>query len=91
MVDDKDIETVMSMLPKDAAYFFTQPSTHRAFPKEKVAEIGKKLGLQGDVYPTVESAYMAARAVSRDMDFIFIGGSSYVVADLLSSDIKFPS
>jgi dihydrofolate synthase/folylpolyglutamate synthase len=91
MVDDKDIETVMSMLPKDAAYFFTQPSTHRAFPKEKVAEIGKKLGLQGDVYPTVESAYMAARAVSRDMDFIFIGGSSYVVADLLSSNIKFPS
>ena len=84
MVDDKDIDTVMSMLPADVCYYFTQASTKRAIPVEKVAAIGKKYGLQGKEFRTVERAFCAACDASGHDDFIFVGGSSYVVADLLS-------
>ena len=84
MVDDKDIDTVMSMLPADVCYYFTQASTKRAIPVEKVAAIGKKYGLQGKEFRTVERAFCAAYDASGHDDFIFVGGSSYVVADLLS-------
>ncbi len=84
MVDDKDLHAVMSMLPDDAIYYWTQPSTHRAFPAEKVAETADDYDLHGKVYPTVLEAYRAALQDADKDDFIFVGGSSYVVADLLS-------
>ena len=84
MVDDKDIDTVMGMLPASAAYYFTQASTHRAIPVERVAEVAKAHGLAGQTYNTVESAYHAALSTAGEKDFIFVGGSSYVVADLLA-------
>lgn len=84
MVSDKDVSTVMAMLPKDAIYYFTKASTHRAIPEERIMEIGTTLGLKGHCFPTVkEAADAALRAASSD-DFIFIGGSTYVVADYLS-------
>ncbi len=85
MVDDKDLHTVMSMLPDDAIYYWTQPSTHRAFPAEKVAETADDYNLCGKVYPSVLEAYHAALHDAAQSDFIFVGGSSYVVADLLTS------
>lgn len=84
MVDDKDINTVMDMLPKDADYYFCQASTHRAIPVERVAEIADAHGLKGEQYHTVMDAYEAAIKNATPDDFVFIGGSSYVVADLLS-------
>ena len=86
MVDDKDIDTVLSMLPKHASYYFTQASTHRAIPAEHVAELARRHQLNGDTYPSVAEAYQAAFSDAHHDDFIFIGGSSYVVADLLSSN-----
>ncbi len=83
MVDDKDINTVMDMLPKDALYYFCQASTHRAIPVERVAEIAEAHGLKGEQYHTVMNAYEAAIKNATPDDFVFIGGSSYVVADLL--------
>ncbi len=83
MVDDKDIDTVMNMLPHDAVYYFTRPSSKRAFNEEKVSEIGHAHGLHGHTYPTVKEAYAAAMTEAQADDFIFVGGSSYVVADLL--------
>ncbi|MCQ2221544.1 MAG: bifunctional folylpolyglutamate synthase/dihydrofolate synthase [Prevotella sp.] len=83
MVDDKDINTVMDMLPKDADYYFCQASTHRAIPVERVAEIADAHGLKGEQYHTVKDAYEAAIKNATPDDFVFIGGSSYVVADLL--------
>lgn len=83
MVNDKDISTVMGMLPKDGIYYWTQPSCKRAFPVEKVVETAKKYQLQGRVFPTVAEAYRKAMEEAGKEDFIFIGGSSYVVADLL--------
>ena len=85
MVDDKDLHAVMSMLPDDAIYYWTQPSTHRAFPAEKVAATADDYDLHGIVYPTVLEAYQAALQDADEQDFIFVGGSSYVVADLLTS------
>ena len=84
MVDDKDLHTVMAMLPDDAIYYWTQPSTHRAFPAEKVAATANDFNLHGNIYPTVLKAYNAALHDAAQSDFIFVGGSSYVVADLLT-------
>ncbi len=85
MVDDKDLHAVMSMLPDDAIYYWTQPSTHRAFPVENVAATANDYDLHGMVFPTVLEAYQAALQDADEQDFIFVGGSSYVVADLLTS------
>lgn len=84
MVDDKDVTTVMKMLPKDAIYYWTQATTKRAIKVEKIAELGTSLGLNGNVYPSVNKAFKAAQADATEDDFIFVGGSSYIVADFLS-------
>lgn len=84
MVDDKDVTTVMKMLPNDAIYYWTQATTKRAIKVEKIAELGTSLGLNGNVYPSVNKAFKAAQADATEDDFIFVGGSSYIVADFLS-------
>ena len=84
MVDDKDIDSVMELLPKDAIYYWSQATTHRAIPSQVVAQKGLAHGLVGRVYDSVESAYMAALAIAVPNDFVFIGGSSYIVSDLLA-------
>lgn len=84
MVDDKDVTTVMKMLPKDAIYYWTQATTKRAIKVEKIAELGTSLGLNGNMYPSVNKAFKAAQADAAEDDFIFVGGSSYIVADFLS-------
>ncbi|MBR5689675.1 MAG: bifunctional folylpolyglutamate synthase/dihydrofolate synthase, partial [Prevotella sp.] len=84
MVDDKDIDTVLAMLPKNAAYYFTQASTHRAIPADRVAEKAAAHNLHGSTFDSVAEAYRQALADAAPDDFIFVGGSSYVVADLLS-------
>lgn len=83
MVGDKDIEKVVSMLPKDATYYFTQASVKRAMPAEDFAAIAQKHGLQGSVYGNVETAFQAAKNKCNSEDTIFIGGSTFVVADIL--------
>ena len=84
MVDDKDIDTVMGMLPEHAVYYWTQASTHRAIPVQRVADKALAHQLHGTTYCNVEAAYRHALADSTPDDFIFVGGSSYVVADLLA-------
>lgn len=84
MVDDKDVATVMKMLPKEAIYYWTQATTKRAIKVEKIAELGRQNGLNGEMYSSVNKAFKAALAESDSKDFIFVGGSSYIVADFLS-------
>lgn len=84
MVNDKDLSTIIQMLPQNAQYYWTQPSCQRAFPVEKVAQLGRENHLHGKAFPTVSDAYQAAMHDAGMNDFIFIGGSSYVVADLLT-------
>lgn len=84
MVDDKDIDTVMNMLPTNATYYFTQAQTKRAIPANIVEEKGKEHHLKGYVFPQVADAYKEALHHANEDDFIFVGGSSYIVADFLT-------
>lgn len=84
MVDDKDIHSVLSLMPHYAKYYFCQATTHRAIPAEKVAQMANGCGLYGESYCSVKEAYVKAKTESSSSDFIFVGGSSYVVADLLT-------
>ena len=83
MVNDKDVNTVLSMLPKDAIYYFTQASVKRAMPVEDFSIIAQKHGLHGTCYANVENAYNAAKQNAEKNDLIFIGGSTFIVADML--------
>lgn len=85
MVNDKDITSVAKMLPKQALYFFTQADSHRAIKAEIVMQECRSLGLEGNAYPSVKQAYIAAKELANENDFIFVGGSSYVVADFLGN------
>ena len=85
MVNDKDIRGVLALLPREAVYYFTQASVHRALPVEEFARLAAEAGLQGRCYPDVVSALAAAQQESLPEDFIFVGGSSYIVADLLTN------
>lgn len=84
MVNDKDIRGVLALLPREAVYYFTQASVKRALQVEEFARLATEAGLQGSCYPDVPSAVRAAQKESLPEDFIFVGGSSYIVADLLT-------
>ena len=87
MILSKDVYSVMALLPKNARYFFTKGSTKRAFPETSLKIFGDQFGLNGECYPTVEEAYEAAMQGATSEDVIFIGGSTYVVADFLKTRI----
>ena len=87
MVDDKDITTVMSLLPKDAIFYFTKADNKRAINEKEVMRIGTQLQLNAQCYPDVKSAYDSALKDADKDDFIFVGGSSYIVADFLNDCI----
>ena len=84
MVDDKDIDSVMELLPKNATYYWTQAETKRAIKVERVAELALQHELNGKIFNNVKDAYTKALKDSAADDFVFIGGSSYIVADLLT-------
>lgn len=85
MVNDKDIRGVLALLPTDASYYFTQASVKRALPAEEVQKQASAFGLKGNAYPNVKIALKEALAQSSPQDLIFIGGSSFIVADLLAT------
>lgn len=84
MVNDKDIRGVLALLPRQAVYYFTQASVKRALPATELARLAQEAGLEGGCYEDVPAAVRAAQKESLPEDFIFVGGSSYVVADLLT-------
>ena len=87
MVDDKDVEGVMALLPKNAVYYFAKANTHRAVSENILKLYAQQLGLKGESYPNVVSAYEDIKISAKEDDFVFIGGSSYVVADFLKNCI----
>ncbi len=87
MVDDKDVDGVLAMLPKSAHFYFTKADTHRAISETTLQSLAALHGLSGNAYPTVYEAYNQALAQAADDDFIFVGGSSYVVGDFLKNGI----
>ena len=88
MVADKDIDAVLRLMPADAIYYFTQPSSHRALPAADLlakwqAVQPSAITHQPSAFPTVAEALTAARAAASSDDVIFIGGSNYVVGEVL--------
>ncbi|WP_291862301.1 folylpolyglutamate synthase/dihydrofolate synthase family protein [Marinilabilia sp.] len=83
MVNDKDLEGVLRLLPENARYYFTKATIPRAMEPELLARAAEKLGLQGQVYENVKTAVEAAKKNASDNDLIFIGGSTFVVAEVL--------
>ncbi len=83
MVGDKSIEKILPLLPANAVYYFTQPSIPRAMPVDIMVEKARDAGLSGSNHKLVEEAFKAALKNAETEDTIFIGGSTFVVADLL--------
>ena len=89
MVNDKDIDTVLALLPTEAVYYFTQPATSRALPAEEMLRRWQQLHpIANRQYPisafsTVREALAAAQRAASADDIIFIGGSNYVVGEVL--------
>jgi dihydrofolate synthase / folylpolyglutamate synthase len=83
MVNDKDINSVLKLLPKDALYYFTKASIPRALDEKTLAELAGTYGLQGNSYPTVAQAMEAAKKECRPNDLIFVGGSNFIVAEII--------
>ena len=84
MVNDKDINAVLVLMPKHATYYFAQASVARALPSDELAALAAKHDLHGTTYPTVAEATRAALGEADAEDFIYVGGSSFIVADLLT-------
>lgn len=88
MVNDKDIDGVLEQMPQDAFYFFTQASVERAMPAAEMAAKGMMHGLSGATCDSVAIAVERALSRAGEDDTIFIGGSTFVVADALPLFMK---
>ncbi len=83
MVKDKDISGVLAILPKDAIYYFCQPNLERALTSKELSNQAKEFNLNGKTFPTVTEAFANAKLNAREGDLIFVGGSTFVVAEIL--------
>ena len=85
MVNDKDPDRILPLLPREARYYFTRSSVPRSMDAGSLADRAREYGLTGSPFPGVAEAYQAAQAGAGPDDLIFTGGSTFVVADLLVS------
>jgi dihydrofolate synthase/folylpolyglutamate synthase len=83
MVGDKDITSMLKLLPKDAIYYFCNAQIPRALPAEELKAKASEFGLKGNAYSSVADALEAAKRDSSENDFIFVGGSNFTVAEIL--------
>ena len=84
-VRDKDLAHILPLLPREAHYLFTAAQTHRALPAAELATQAAIYGLTGEVAATVPDALTRARELAAPEDLIFIGGSTYVVAEAIGN------
>lgn len=82
MVADKDHRKMLEVLPRDAYYIFCQANIPRALPANRLADLASAHHLRGEVVPDVNQALERARTLATPDDFIFVGGSTFVVAEL---------
>ena len=83
MVQDKDVESVLKILPTDAIYYFTKANISRAMSEIELKEHGKNNGLIGNSYSSVNEAFSDAKLNAKGEDMVFVGGSTFVVAEVL--------
>jgi dihydrofolate synthase/folylpolyglutamate synthase len=83
MVADKNMNDILSLLPKNASYYFCKANIPRGLDQYVLAEQAKSFHLAGSAYPSVKDAVLAAQRKSGKNDLVFIGGSTFVVAEAL--------
>ena len=83
MVNDKDAGKMLSLLPQDAVYYFTQADIPRALDEKELARLAAGFGLTGTTFSSVSKAFDAARNNAGKNDLVFVGGSTFVVAEIL--------
>lgn len=83
MVNDKDVDSVLKLMPHNATYYFTRASIERALPPAELSQKAQAYGLKGIAYDSISDAIESAKGKANENDLIFIGGSSFVVADAL--------
>ncbi len=84
MVNDKDVDKVLKLLPATAHYYFVKASVQRALGSSELMEKAKQFNLIGKAYESVSEGLKAAKKACKKDDLIFVGGSTFVVADLIS-------
>jgi dihydrofolate synthase/folylpolyglutamate synthase len=83
VVNDKDLSSILPLMPRQARYYFTRAAIPRALPAEALAAQCRAAGLTGEVVPCVREALALARERAGKDDVIFVGGSTFVVAEVL--------
>lgn len=83
VVNDKDVAAMLQLFPKEGVFYFCKASIPRALSEKELQVVAQNQGLQGDCFPDVKSAYSKAFSEASAKDCIYVGGSAFVVADLL--------
>lgn len=82
VVNDKDLTKILPLFPKEALYYFCKPNIPRGLDASVLGQLASDFGLTGKVYDSVSNAYQKAREQARPDDVIYVGGSTFVVAEL---------
>ena len=82
-VNDKDLKSVLPLFPADAKYYFTKASVPRALNEVNLKMEAEKYGLKGESFSDVAKAYNTVRKLAKPSDLIFIGGSTFIVAEVV--------
>lgn len=83
VVNDKDITKILTMLPKDATYYFSKPDIPRGLEAETLKQQAESFGLHGNTYPSIKQALQVAQNNAAENDLVFVGGSTFVVAEVI--------
>ena len=83
VVSDKNLEEVLPMFPTQAVYYFCKPNIPRGLSEKKLSEEAKKYNLEGEVFNSVQNAYNESLILSSVKDLIYVGGSTFTVAEIL--------
>lgn len=83
VVNDKSVETMLQLLPRHAIYYFCKADIPRGMPAAELAEKAFESGLRGRVYGSVRDAFFSALNAARPDDLVFVGGSTFVVAEIV--------
>lgn len=83
VVNDKDLSEILPLFPKAAIYYFCKPGVSRGLDATVLKEKALEFGLTGNTYNSVSEAYEAALSKAKDNDFVYVGGSTFVVAEII--------
>ena len=82
-VGDKPVSEIINLFPLDSKFYFSSPMLERAFPLNDLERLGQKLNLNFNIYPSVLKAFESAKNKAEKNDLIFVGGSTFVLSEIL--------